>query len=73
MMRTAKSGLTGCGGRSRPTEGGVNPKDAYQAQWIGSRGRNTQLGGDGSPIVGIIGHHDGRRIMSIGVVLVEKP
>jgi len=54
-------------------EGGLNPKDAYQAQWIGSRGRDTQLGGDGSPIVGIIGHHDGRKVMSIGVVLVEKP
>jgi hypothetical protein len=51
---------------------GLNPKDAYQSPSFGTAVPDTQLGGDGSPIVGIYGHHDGQKIMAIGVVAVEK-
>ncbi len=51
---------------------GLNPKQSYHYDWIGNHGRDVDLGGDGSPIVGIFGHHDNRRLSAFGVVTVER-
>ena len=51
---------------------GLNRQQFYQSPWIGKRAGDSILGGDGSPLVGIFGHRDTQKIMSLGVVSVEK-
>lgn len=54
------------------TETGLDPNDSYQSGWVGKRGHEVQLGGNGLPVVGIHGFHDGRQLMALGLVLVRK-
>jgi len=51
----------------------LDPKDSYESQWFGGQGgeRETKLGGDGNPVLGIFGAN-GTNIDAIGLI-VEVP
>lgn len=55
------------------TDTGLDPNDSYESGWYGRRGKEVRLGGNGLPVVGIHGAHDGQGLKALGVVLVRKP
>lgn len=56
----------------RVLDGRLDPSQAYVKEWIGNRetGREDTVGGDGSPVVGIFGNKDERRILALGLITV---
>lgn len=56
----------------RIEENGLNPQDAYDTPAFGNSSGGTVLGGDGAPLVGLIGHRDPRSVSALGVVQVAK-
>lgn len=53
-------------------ENGLAPDKAYTSGWMGKSGGGSgakELGGDGSPVIGVFGHHDGRSVMALGLIL----
>jgi len=52
----------------------LNPEKSYKSAWIGGRGGAPprDLGGDGAPIVGIVGRtNDDNRVIGLGLVLAD--
>ena len=49
----------------------LNPKDAYESDWIGGKGSGpqTRLGGDGTAILGIVGKQNSRDFTGLGLLL----
>ena len=52
----------------------LDPKDSYESQWFGGQGgeRETKLGGDGNPVLGIFGSN-GTNIDAIGLIVEVPP
>jgi hypothetical protein len=48
----------------------LNPSDAYESDWVGSKrgGRQKRFGGDGAPVVGIIGKENSKDLIGIGLL-----
>jgi S1-C subfamily serine protease len=71
---TVKAGL-GLDGMSvtfmKITDGKLDPKDAYESEWVGGKmGRPpVKLGGDGSPVVGVIGRTSPNAANGFGLLL----
>ena len=49
---------------------GLDPKDAYQSEWVGGKGGGpeTTLGGDGTLVIGIVGHENGNVCTAMGLL-----
>ncbi len=49
----------------------LDPKDSYESAWIGGQGGNgpTQLGGDGTPVIGVVGKTTQNELTGIGLLL----
>ncbi|MBN9121576.1 MAG: hypothetical protein J0I06_20915 [Planctomycetes bacterium] len=74
---TTKSGL-GLDGFSvtfmKVAEGGkLDPKDSYESEWIGGMGGGgpTKHGGDGTPVIGIVGKANKKDLTGLGLLLKE--
>jgi S1-C subfamily serine protease len=53
-------------------EGKLDPKDSYDSEWIGGKGggRETKLGGDGTPVIGILGKAaNNEDVTGLGLIL----
>ncbi len=52
-------------------DGKLDPSDAYESDWVGGKGGNppVKLGGDGSPVVGIVGRTNKNGTNGFGVLL----
>jgi hypothetical protein len=51
----------------------LEPKDAYQSEWIGGHGggQETKLGGTGSPVIGIVGKSNAKDLTGLGLMLAK--
>jgi predicted Zn finger-like uncharacterized protein len=49
----------------------LDPTDSYESEWVGGMGGGgpTKLGGDGSPVVGIVGHERDNEATGLGLLL----
>jgi predicted Zn finger-like uncharacterized protein len=49
----------------------LDPTDSYESEWVGGMGGGapTKLGGDGSSVVGIVGHDNGDDATGLGLLL----
>lgn len=71
---TVKAGL-GLDGMSvtfmKIVDGKLDPKDAYESEWVGGKGGRAPvtLGGDGTPVVGIVGRVAGD---TVGFALLHR-
>ena len=54
-------------------DGRLDPKDAYESEWIGGQGgrKVVRLGGDGTPVVGIIGKSNKKDMTGLGLLLKQ--
>lgn len=52
------------------TDGKLDPSDAYESQWVGDDGkkRPTKLGGDGTPVIGIVGKSSPKDMTGMGLL-----
>jgi hypothetical protein len=72
---TAKAGLTVDGMSVTfmkiAPDGRLNPNDTYESDWIGGKGGGApqRLGGDGTPIIGVIGRTNMRDMTGLGLLL----
>jgi S1-C subfamily serine protease len=48
----------------------LNPKDSYESDWIGGKGGGpqTRLGGDGAPVIGIVGRENSKDCTGLGLL-----
>src|SRR5262249_40903072 len=56
-------------------DGRLDPKDAYESEWIGGKGggRPERLAGNGAPVTGLIGKANDRgEVTGLGLMLMEK-
>jgi hypothetical protein len=53
----------------------LDPGDAYTSAWIGSKGggRETILGGGGTPAIAIVGKSNNRECTGLGLLLIHRP
>ncbi len=70
---TYKSGLNfdGCSVTfMKGVEGGLDPKDAYESDWVGYVGikRSASITGGGTPVVGIVGRGSDRELNGLGLL-----
>jgi hypothetical protein len=70
---TAKHGLAleGCSLTfMKVVDGKLDPKDAYESDWVGYVGtkRPGKLGGDGTPVIGIVGRAGDRDLNGLGLL-----
>jgi hypothetical protein len=51
-------------------DGKLDPSDAYESQWVGYDGdkQPTRIGGDGTPVVGIVGRGSDREVNGFGLL-----
>ncbi len=51
-------------------DGKLDPKDAYESEWVGTDEKKTptKLGGDGTPVVGIVGKSNPRDLTGMGLL-----
>lgn len=74
---TVKSGL-GLDGLSvtfmKVVDGKLDPKDSYESEWVGGMGggRPTKLGGDGTPVVGVVVKANAKDASGIGLLLKDE-
>jgi S1-C subfamily serine protease len=71
---TVKAGLTGDGLSitfMKVKDGRLDQTDTYESEWIGGMGGGgpVMLGGDGSPVVGIVGKANAKDCTGIGLLL----
>jgi hypothetical protein len=72
---TAKAGLTVDGMSVKfmkiTDTGRLDPKDSYESEWIGGKGGGgpERLGGDGTPVIGIIGKANQKDMTGLGLLL----
>ena len=52
-------------------DGKLDPQDSYRSDWVGGKGGGpeTLLGGDGTPVIGIIGKANDKECMGLGLYL----
>jgi hypothetical protein len=73
---TVKAGL-GVDGLSvtfmKLTDGKLDPKDAYESEWVGGKGGGApvKLGGDGTLVIGLKGKANDKDATGLGVLLKE--
>lgn len=49
---------------------GLKPDKSYQSDWVGGNGgTETQLGGAGAPVVGVVAHGTSSQVMALGLVM----
>jgi hypothetical protein len=71
---TCKSGLNfdGCSltFMKMKADGTLDPADSYESDWVGYNGnkRPTKLGGDGTPVIGIVGRGTDRELNGLGLL-----
>jgi hypothetical protein len=55
--------------------GRLDPQDSYESDWIGGMGGGgpERLGGDGSPVIGIIGRANAKDMTGLGLLLKPSP
>jgi S1-C subfamily serine protease len=51
-------------------DGKLDPKDTYESEWVGGMGggKVDKLGGDGTPMIGIVGKSNGRDATGLGLL-----
>jgi len=51
-------------------DGKLDPADAYESEWVGYDGNKqpTRLGGDGTPVIGIVGKASERELNGLGLL-----
>jgi S1-C subfamily serine protease len=54
----------------RVAGGTLDPTDSYESEWVGYVGRKTpsKLGGDGTPVVGIVGRAGDKEVNGLGLL-----
>lgn len=55
-------------------DGKLDPKDSYESEWVGGMGGGgpTKIGGDGTPVVGIVGKTNGKDASGLGLLLKDE-
>ncbi len=46
------------------TDGKLDPTDKYESEWVGTdeKKKPTRLGGDGTPVIGIVGKSNAKEL-----------
>lgn len=54
-------------------DGKLDPSDSYRSEWVGGKGggAETQLGGDGTPVIGLIGKANAKDATGLGLLLKQ--
>ncbi len=52
------------------TDGKLDPTDKYESEWVGTdeKKKPTRLGGDGTPVVGIVGKSNAKEMTGMGLL-----
>jgi hypothetical protein len=55
-------------------DGKLDPKDSYESDWVGYVGKKTssKIGGDGTPVVGIVGRGSDREVNGLGLLFMGQ-
>ncbi|HVS35323.1 MAG TPA: hypothetical protein VMS17_07045, partial [Gemmataceae bacterium] len=58
----------------RIKDGKLDPQDSYESDWVGEkRGGEGTIGGEGAPVVAVIGNQDSEKICALGLTFTTMP